>query len=141
MSPELVAVLGLHIVGLVAWCAALLYLPALIVAGPALRGALCWRADMPPARAVFTMAATPAALLAIVTGSLLVLLERTFGVWLVFKLTAVAGMVAAHVFLGLLILRQEDNPHAVLVRPCITVALASVALIATVLWLVLAKPY
>ena len=141
MSPELVALLGLHIVGLVAWCAALLYLPALIAAGPAVAAGLRWRRDMPPARAVFTMAATPAALLAIISGSMLVLLERTFGVWLVFKLTAVAGMVATHVLVGLLVLRKEDNPHATLIRPCIVLTLTSIALIASVLWLVLAKPF
>lgn len=140
MSPELVAVLGLHIVGLVAWCAALLYLPALIAAGPALVAGLRWHHDMPPARAVFTMVATPAALLAIVTGSILVVVERAFATWLVFKLTAVAGMVATHVLLGLLILRQENHPHAGFIRPSAVLAFASAALIGVVLWLVLAKP-
>lgn len=141
MKPELVWILVFHITGLVVWCGALLYLPALIAAGgspaqniPTERGTASLN------RMVFTMLATPAALFAIVTGSLLFLFERTLGVWLILKLTAVTGMVICHVLYGVLILRQERDPHASTAAPGLALGSFSTALIGTVLWLVLAKP-
>lgn len=142
MRPELVLLLGLHITGLVVWCGALLYLPALIAAGPArAQGAGRARGSGSLNRMVFTAIATPAALFAIITGSLLFLFDRTLGVWLILKLTAVTGMVICHVLYGVLVLRQERNPHAPAAVPCMLLGTLSALLIGTVLWLVLAKPF
>jgi len=142
MKSELVWLLAFHIIGVLAWCGTLLYLPALVAAVDA-------RAqDAPPRggtaslnRVVFTTMATPAALFAVITGSLLFLLDRTFGVWLILKLTAVTGLVICHVLYGMLILRQERNPRASAIGPCLLLGSLSTALIGTVLWLVLAKPF
>jgi uncharacterized membrane protein len=142
MRPELVLILGLHITGLVVWCGALLYLPALIAAGPArAQGAGRRRGAGSLNRMVFTAIATPAALFAIITGSLLFLFDRTLGVWLILKLTAVTGMVICHVLYGVLVLRQERNPRAPAAVPCMLLGALSTLLIGTVLWLVLAKPF
>jgi uncharacterized membrane protein len=142
MRPELVWTLGLHITGLVLWCGALLYLPALIAAGAArqhdpVRG----RGAVSMNRMFFTAIATPAALFAIVTGSVLLLVDRTPGMWLILKLTAVTGMVVCHVLYGMLILRFERDRRAPVARQCLLLAMLSTGLIGTVLWLVLAKPY
>lgn len=142
MKPELVWLLGTHVAGLALWCGALLYLPALVATGAA-------RADdatmgLGPAalnRFVFTAFATPAALFTIVTGSALFLLDRNLGLWLILKLTAVTGMVICHVLCGVLILRHERNPHNPSVLTCALLGAVSAGLIATVLWLVLAKPF
>ncbi|HSJ80413.1 MAG TPA: CopD family protein [Thiobacillus sp.] len=142
MKSELVWIVAFHITGLVIWCAALLYLPALIAAGGSrAQDATQRRGAASLNRAVFTTVATPAALFAIVTGSLLFLFDRTFGVWLILKLTAVTGMVICHVLYGMLILRQESNPRASAIGPCLLLGSLSTALIGTVLWLVLAKPF
>ncbi|MGK2951854.1 MAG: CopD family protein, partial [Thiobacillus sp.] len=142
MRPELVLLLGLHITGLLVWCGALLYLPALIAAGPSrMQGTGSRRGAASLNRMAFTAIATPAAMFAIVTGSLLFLLDRTLGVWLILKLTAVTGMVICHVLYGVLILRQERNPHAPVAMLCMLLGALSTALIGTVLWLVLAKPF
>ncbi|MFP5407704.1 MAG: CopD family protein [Gammaproteobacteria bacterium] len=142
MKPELVWLLGLHIGGLLVWCGALLYLPTLIAAGGS------HPQDAPPRRGsaslnrvVFTTVATPAALFAIVTGSLLFLFDRTLGVWLIFKLTAVTGMVVCHVLYGVLILQQERNPRTAVLKPCLMLGSLSIVLISTVLWQVLVKPF
>jgi protoporphyrinogen IX oxidase len=141
MRPELVLLLGLHITGLVIWCAALLYLPALIAAGPSRAQDAGRQAAETLNRMVFTSIATPAALFAIITGSLLFLFDRNLGVWLILKLTAVTGMVICHVLYGMLVLRQERNPHVPAALSCMMLGTLSILLIGTVLWLVLAKPF
>lgn len=141
MRPELVWILILHIAGLLVWCGALLYLPALIAAGASRTPhTALGRAPVALNRMVFTAIATPAALFAIFTGSLLFLLDRNVGVWLILKLTAVAVMVICHALGGALILRHERDPHAALGAPCIVLGTLSTVLIGIVLWLVLAKP-
>lgn len=142
MKPELVWILVFHITGLVVWCGALLYLPALIAGdGSRAQDATSRRGATSLNRVVFTTVATPAALFAIVTGSLLFLLGRTSGVWLILKLTAVTGMVICHVLYGVLILRQERNPHASALAPSLLLGSLSIALIGAALWLVLVKPF
>lgn len=142
MKPELVWILIFHITGLVVWCGALLYLPALIAAGGSrAHDTTPKRGAAPLSRVVFTTVATPAALFAIVTGSLLFLFGRTSEVWLILKLTAVTGMVVCHVLYGVLILRQERNPHRSALAPSLLLGSLSITLIGTVLWLVLAKPF
>lgn len=141
MRPELVWLLGLHIAGLVIWCGALLYLPALITAGASrVQDEALGRGPAALNRMLFTAIATPAALLAIITGSILFLLDRTLGVWLILKLTAVVAMVICHSLYGVLILRHERDPHAPAAVPCILLGTLSTVLIGIVLWLVLAKP-
>lgn len=142
MNPELVWILAFHIAGLVVWCGALLYLPALIAtSGSRTQDATPTGSAASLNRVVFTTVATPAALFAIVTGSLLFLFGRTSGAWLILKLTAVTGLVICHVLYGMLILRQERNPNASAAMPCLVLGSLSTVLIGTVLWLVLAKPF
>ncbi len=106
----------LHFTALIAWCGTLLYLPALIAAS-------CrspQRAERPGHpqlnRTVFNLIATPAAIVAIGSGTALFLRDGTFGIWLVAKLTAVAVMVICHALCGLLILQCERQPRPALRR-------------------------
>jgi protoporphyrinogen IX oxidase len=62
-------------------------------------------------------------------------------VWLILKLSAVVGMVICHVLYGVLILRFERDPRAPVALLCLLLGAVSTALIGTVLWLVLAKPF
>ncbi|MDD1508395.1 CopD family protein [Pseudomonas sp. CNPSo 3701] len=131
----------LHFTALFAWCGTLLYLPALIAAS-------C-RASQPAERPghpelnrrIFTLVATPAALVAIGSGTALFLRDGTFGVWLVAKLTAVAVMVICHALCGLLILQCERQPRPALTIACAALGGITLGMIAATLWLVLAKPY
>ncbi|MBZ2188340.1 CopD family protein [Alcanivorax sp. JB21] len=156
----------LHITTLGIWCGALLYLPALIAAcDRAQRGtqaadaALVTSPGLP--RRFFTLVATPAALLAIISGSLLfagVLDIRvtsltqhdslpSFPAWLLAKLLLVAGMVLCHAFCGWLIQRSElhaadatAGASRTLTLLCALTASLTTLLILLVLYLVLAKP-
>ncbi|CAH1045153.1 CopD family protein [Halomonas sp. TD01] len=98
----------LHIAALVIWCGALLYLPALLLHSLQLRKDAGFAQGTPPIpRFFYNSIATPAALVAIASGTLLFLLHGLLGGWLILKLGAVVLMVAAHGCFGWLILRLE----------------------------------
>ena len=125
------------------WCAALLYMPPLI-AGISSRQAdleLSGRRSIP--RFVFTSVATPLALLAIVFGTSLFLIKGITDVWLILKLTLVSALGVCHALNGWLILRVENleqAPPRYIMGACLSLGLLSAALIAMIVWLVLAKP-
>ena len=86
----------LHIAALVIWCGALLYLPALLLQALQLRKDAGFAQGTPPMpRFFYNSIATPAALAAIASGTLLFLLHGLLGGWLILKLGAVVLMVAA----------------------------------------------
>jgi len=133
--------LAIHIAALLAWCAALLCLPVLIGSERSWAGSgELHRPFDGVERFVYTHLATPAALVAIMSGTVVFLLNRTVEGWLVVKLTLVTGLVVCHVLVGSLVLRLE---RAATVRVRLwtkLVAIAVVVLVGAVLWLVLAKP-
>lgn len=126
---------------LICWCGALLYLPAMIAAGTRSSDELFYRDHAHLTRTVFNLLATPAALLAIGSGTALFLREAIFDPWLILKLSTVAGMVLCHALCGLLILRIERAAEPALRRNCLLIGLLLSALIGATLWLVLAKPF
>src|SRR5690554_5179500 len=121
--------LVLHIIALVFWAAALLYLPALIAA----RSAHYLPVQEPAnpfdsiERFVFTRIATPAALTAIMAGTLVFVIDRTIDPWLIIKLTLVAGLVLCHIAVGGLVLRVERGGTP-WVPVCIALAVGSTLL-------------
>lgn len=135
-------ILLLHIIGVLFWAAALLYLPALI-AGEVMHDE---KLKEPPvtydsiARAVFTFVATPAALVAIIAGTLVFVLNYTIVPWLVFKLTLVSFLVICHALAGLLILRAESGNGKPVVPWCVLLAVVSGSLMFVIVWIVLSKP-
>lgn len=143
----LLGVLVLHIAALVLWCATLLYLP-LLTTGTLIGGVrreLVYSSFMTIERFVFTHLASPLALMAILSGTLLFILKRTVDGWLVAKLTLVVGLVVCHVLVGWLILRMEAARKKVPAGRFLplwgrSMGVISLILIAGIVWLVLAKP-
>ena len=135
-------VLVLHIIALLVWSGALLYLPALVAATLAGRAGPLERPDEHPslARFVHTHIATPAALLAILSGTAVFLLEGTVEVWLMAKLTLVSGVVVCHALSGLLILRAERAAGGRTGLWAWLLASVLCVLMTAIIWLVLAKP-
>ena len=135
--------LVLHIAALLFWGACLLYLPALI-AGAAQDHHSAINEPPDPydsiARFVFTRVATPAALLAIIAGSLVFLVDHTVTVWLIAKLTLVVGLVFVHTLMGMLVLRLEAGNGKPLGVWCLVLGLVACALMVAIIWIVLAKP-
>ncbi|WP_275545074.1 CopD family protein [Pseudomonas sp. Marseille-Q0931] len=131
----------LHFMALIGWCGALLYLPAMIAAGTRSSDDLFYRDHGQLTRTIFNLIATPAALLAIGSGTALFLRDSIFDAWLIVKLTTVAGMVLCHALCGVLILRIERVTDRALRRDCLLIGLLLAVLISATLWLVLAKPF
>ena len=132
----------LHIAAVIVWCGSLLYLPLAIAAAAA---------PEPPAalgpprrlllRTLFTWVATPAALLAIASGTAIFLYQGPLAVWLVAKLATVSLLVLGHGACGMLILRIERGHDAAVRGPCVAIGASSLLWLAGIAWLVLHKPF
>ena len=135
-------ILVLHIAALLFWGACLLYLPALIASVTRDNSAIEENPDPFDSitRFIFTRVATPAALLAIVAGTLVFVVDHTITVWLIAKLTLVVGLVFVHTGLGLLVLRLEAHNGKPLRFWCLAAGLMAASLMALIIWIVLAKP-
>ncbi|TBU88808.1 CopD family protein [Phytopseudomonas dryadis] len=131
----------LHFIALIGWCGALLYLPALIAAGGRRSATSSLRQHGELIRTLFNLIATPAAIVAIGSGTVLFLRDDTVGIWLILKLTSVAALVICHGLCGLLILRGERTPRPAMGGACAGLGTLIVGMIAITLWLVLAKPF
>lgn len=131
----------LHFAALLCWCGSLLYLPALIGAGTRTSDRLFYRDHAHLTRLVFTLVSTPAALLAIGSGTALFLRDGTLAGWLIVKLTAVTAMALCHALCGVLVLRVERDPARSVTRQCLALGVLVPLLIVLTLWLVLAKPF
>lgn len=131
----------LHIGAVIVWCGALPYL-ALATATGLRTGA----GSLAPARTslllrwVYVGVATPAALLAIASGTVIFSLHGPLTAWLVAKLALVALLVLLHAGCGWLLLRREQGRGSgpAVLGPALA-GLASLLLVA-VAWLVLGKP-
>lgn len=132
----------LHIIAFVLWCASLLYLPALIagIHTEKIQIVEPYNQYGSVARFVFTHIATPAALAAIISGTLVFLFNRTIEVWLIAKLTLVVGLVIGHALTGLLLLHTQDRSTKPVRRWCRMLSGVLCALMAAIIWVVLAKP-
>lgn len=131
----------LHIMAIASWSGLLLYLPAVAASNVHPRTHLADELKNEAfGRYLFTLAATPAALIAIASGTLLFLLDRNIAGWMLAKLFAVCGLVLCHVMCGWLVLRTEQEPTRS--HPAVVVGVGAVApiFILIILWLVLARP-
>ena len=132
----------LHITAVILWCGALLYLPASIASaadGP--RTAAVYAASQRQLlRGLFTLIATPAALVAIASGTAIFVFYGPLTLWLMAKLATVGLLVLAHASCGLLILRVERAQAQGLKGLCWAVGATAMAAVLAIAWLVLGKP-
>lgn len=138
----MIGLLVLHIVALLFWVGSLFYLPSLVASHQGSSHSL----EEPPApidslsKMLFISFATPAALVAIIAGTLVFLVDISFRPWLIAKLTVVCLLVVAHTLVGVLIVQTESRPDRNLKPWCVALLSAVSLLVALILWLVLAKP-
>jgi len=131
---------GLHIAALVIWCGGLFALPLLLARHDAAIG----QADFTRIRRVshygYIFAITPAALVAIGSGTALIFLREVYVPWLFAKLAFVALLVAYHAWVGhILVAVAETEGSHIPPEPALPLVLLMVPVIA-ILTLVLAKP-
>lgn len=131
---------GAHIATLAVWCACLFYLPALLNEVRRAQGEDALRRARIMARATFVMVASPAAVLAIITGTILVVAAGAGGLWLAVKLTLVALMVVFHLQCGKLITSLDHLSQLRSSARLLSLLIYPTLLIPAVLWMVLGKP-
>jgi protoporphyrinogen IX oxidase len=131
---------ALHIVGLLMWCAGLIYLPGLLLAHTRVLDAHDFARIRNTTRFAYAAVASPAAFVAIGAGAALLFVADALHGWMFVKLAFVGVMVMVHVqygfILGRLADRESDPPRLRLTLVFIGV----LAAMGVVLWLVLAKP-
>lgn len=130
-----------HIITLAMWSAALLILAALYATPPAPEDRAHVHRHMLMCRYVFVMLGSPAAVLAIISGCVLVVLRGVDGSWLLAKLAVVALLAFYHAYCGQLLHAQGKGPLPTpsAWKPPLLIGLP-VLLISAILVLVLAKP-
>jgi len=133
---------ALHISALTLWCAGLFYLPGLFMLHPRTRSHADYHRLRIMTRYSFIMVISPAAVIAIISGTLLVYVRGLQGEWLAMKLVAVTLMVFFHLYCGGILAKLRDPKERGMRHPLIHLATVIVPtiLIPLVLWLVLAKP-
>ena len=131
---------ALHISTLLIWCAGLFYLPGLFAAHPQLTNSRDFRRLRAMTRFTFVAVVSPAAVVAVVSGTALVFASQVEGDWMAIKLGVVALMVFFHLYCGRLLAKLGNEPA---VRPAgahLLLLVPPLVLIPVVFWLVLGKP-
>ncbi|QTL03255.1 CopD family protein [Aquabacter sp. L1I39] len=135
---------AVHIAALSLWCAGLIALPVVLHAYGR-REEVRTQAGFSEFRllihAAYTRIVTPAAILAIIAGTVLFLTLELRDYWLMAKLVAVVGMVLVHAWLGHLAVQASEARGDYDMPPAAFIALpAGFLCMGAVLFLVLAKP-
>ncbi|HEU6442403.1 MAG TPA: CopD family protein [Microvirga sp.] len=131
---------AVHIVSLVIWCAGLLVLPGLYAQKARVKDKEALYHLQRFTRFAYTSIISPSAFIAVGTGMSLIFVREVFTVWMAMKLAAVGVLVLLHVYAGHVVVRvfrpegrfSRWRGHAA--------AIATLATISAILWLVLAKP-
>lgn len=129
----------LHITALICWCGTLVYLPVLITSLSLQTDEMSLETDL--SRMVFTLILTPAALIAIVSGTLIFVQREIIANWLIVKLTFVSGLVVCHALNGWLLVKAKDMSPMNMKAACLSLVFAASIIMIIILWLVLAKPF
>lgn len=131
---------ALHIAGLTIWCAGLMALPFMLSRH---------HPDVLPddydmmrraSHITYTMCVTPAAVIAVIAGTWLIFMQQAFVPWLYAKLAFVALLVAAHAWIGHILVQIAEEPEeSTPPKSYLTLTAVAVPILA-ILFLVLAKP-
>jgi putative membrane protein len=129
----------LHVASIALWSAGLIALPFLYLQRKGLKDDALYRLHA-FARSLYVNIVSPAAFVAIGSGTVLIFLMATYDAWFSAKMLAVSLMTGVHIFSGLMILRLfEPGRSYPLWRFSIVVPLTLLT-ISTILVLVLGKP-
>jgi uncharacterized membrane protein len=91
-------------------------------------------------RFVYVAMTSPAAFVAIGTGTALIFLQGTFREWFTLKMVLVGAMVMLHVLAGLTAVRVFASDGRFGSRSCVGLTSVYLVLIVAIIWVVLAKP-
>lgn len=129
-----------HFATLLVWAGSLFYLPALLAAHPRTAAGPPFVRLRHMARFTYLAVASPAAILAIISGSLLVVVADAHGGWLVLKLAVVALMAAFHILCGHLVAAMREHPVSHGPAALASLVVIPALLVPATFYLVLGKP-
>jgi uncharacterized membrane protein len=131
---------ALHIAGLVIWCAGLFALPSMLSRHDRAIGQADFRRIRRATHYTYTLAVTPAAVIAVVAGTWLILIREVYEPWLYLKLFFVALLVAFHGWVGHTIVAVAETAGSHRPPSPIWPSLVLLVTVLAILSLVLGKP-
>ena len=131
----------LHISAVLCWCGTLLYLPALIAGTTSLQSTSEQQRHIRMVLTIYRSILTPAALIAIVSGTTLFVVGDIADTWLILKLTLVATLVLCHALMGWMILLVQESSNRNIAPFCALIGAGTIILILSIIWVVLTKPF
>lgn len=137
----MLSLLLLHISAVVWWCGTLLYLFALTAGVSSQPTSDERQRHLALLLKMFSRITTPAALIAIISGTALFMTAGITDLWLILKLTLVTALVLCHAVGGWIILSAEKTPARDFTLPSALTGLTVVTLIPAIVWVVLTKPF
>ncbi|EIM26776.1 CopD family protein [Microvirga lotononidis] len=131
---------ALHIAALLLWCAGLFALPLMLARHDPAIGQADYSRIRLASHYGYTLVVTPAALIAIAAGTLLIFVREVFAVWMFAKLVFVALLIGFHAWVGhtIVTVAETEGEHQT-PGPLVPLLLLLVPVLA-ILVLVLAKP-
>ena len=131
---------GAHIAALCIWCGGLLALPLMLSRHDPAVTRDDYRRIRRATHLTYTICVTPAAVIAVIAGTWLIFLREAFVPWLYAKLFFVALLVAAHAWIGHVMVDVAETPWRDRPPPPILPIAATLLPVVAILVLVLGKP-
>ncbi|MCB5177541.1 MULTISPECIES: CopD family protein [Microvirga] len=140
LNPTIPYLKALHIAMLSLWCAGLFALPLMLARHDPAIGQADYARIRRATHFGYTFVITPAAVIAIASGTLLIFLREVFVLWMFAKLVFVALLVSFHAWVSYIIVAvaETEGSHTP-PEPLVPTLLLMVPILA-ILTLVLAKP-
>lgn len=130
----------IHIIAISIWAAGLVSLPGLYVQRAHIRKDDDLFRLQKIVRFSYVQVLSPAAFIAIATGTVLTFLRHPFSEWFSMKLALVGAMVVIHVMTGLVIIRLFKDGEIYPVWRFLLVTIVSALVVGGILFVVLARP-
>lgn len=131
---------AVHIAALLLWCAGLIALPLMLSRHRRRESQMHYSRLRLLTHDSFSFIVTPAAVIAIAAGTLLIWLRQAFEPWMYAKLAAVGLLVCLHAFIGHVVVETSERRGGYLPPPAAPLLLAILLVISVILLLVLDKP-
>ena len=136
----IVALKALHIAALTIWCAGLIALPLMLRHIEPGQSQPTFARLRKFTHYGYTRLVTPAAVIAVAAGIVLIFLRQTYTGWMIAKLAAVGLLACVHGFQGHVLLRSEEEKGRYDTPRATWMVVPAVAAMTLVLVIVLAKP-
>lgn len=130
----------IHIAAISIWVAGLISLPSLYVQRAHVKSDDELYTLQKIVRFAYVGVLSPAAFIAVGTGTALIFLQATYGTWFNYKLALIAALVGIHVATGLVIIRLFNEGEIYPVWRFVGVTVITAIIGSAILYVVLAKP-